>query len=64
VQNNRICVAKVKKKARKIVYEKQNSGTCTAHPGRCSNSVTETDGFREIGIPRVKSRCKRRNKRK
>jgi hypothetical protein len=39
----------------RIVYEKQNGGTGTENAGKCCNSVTETDGFREIGIPNTKS---------
>ena len=34
----------------RIVYEKQNSGTCTAHSGRCSNSITENDGVPQTGV--------------
>lgn len=34
----------------RIINESKNSGTCTAHSGRCSNSITENDGVQQTGV--------------
>ncbi len=34
----------------RVINESKNSGTCTAHSGRCSNSVTENDGVPQTGV--------------